>query len=1360
MRENINNPVKTANYSFPVIYLITISLFILPAFLFSQNFTLNFNHLTRDDGLPSNRVNHIMEDSLGFIWFATEEGLSKYDAYNFETFKNFPGSANSLHDVSVDYILEDIKKPNLWIASRQGLVYFDRFKRKFSLVLSKDTLSPDSRNIIINSLCFDKNNVLWIGTSNGLFTWNPPEKKLKTLIKNNGKESSKINTIFKDNKSNIWIGSGKGVFKFDYTDSTFTRYCKDKGINKVRVIMQDSKNNFWIGTENTGLYGFNGAPGKTIKKHISTDNGFSSSNRVFGIIEDTPGKFFVLVRDDGLYLYDENNDKLKYYPYDIYNPEGINSKALITGFKSSQNIIWIGTYNSGVNYLDKARKRFILYKVNFKENGLFNNNIRALAEDSDGYIWVGTKEGGGLSRFDKNKGTFKNYRAGTKNNTLKDDYIFSICELDKKNLLLGTFREGLAIFNKSTDSFSYFKHNDNKNSLADNRVYVVFKDKEGEIWVGNYINLQKFDPVKKTFKTVNKISRPRCLIQQGKDTLWIGTKDHGIFLFNKKTGTIKRFVNNPNDSNTVSCNDIYALQIDKYGNLWVGTKMGLDKFNLKNNKIYHYNENNGLSSNWVRSLQIDDENNIWISTSNGLNKLDYEKNIFHHYDVQDGLQGNEFEPYVSLKTHDGYLLFGGHNGFNIFKPEEITENKRIPPVYITGLSLFNNKIDVSKDSSLIPGDILFLKNITLKHNQSAITLSYVALNYTSPGKNQYKYKLEGFDNGWIFAGTNRKAVYTNIPPGEYTFRVIGSNNDNYWNTKGASLHITILPPPWKTIWAYIIYIIILTLLFLFFRKIMITRIQQKNLLELERRDKQRIQQMNQTKLRFFTNISHEIRTPLTLISSPLEKLKKDGKLSPDQRYLVEIMSKNTKRLLSLLQELMDFRKAEQGLVKLHITPNNIIKNIEDNIACFEFKIKEKGVTLIFENNTGNVETWYDKDIFNKIAFNLLSNAVKFVDKGGTIKITVDVSEDGILTFKVANTGKSINEKDYQKIFERFYHVDKADTEVTGTGIGLAFTKRMVEVHKGSINVESNKNGFTVFTVKIPVNKSFYKDEKIGSEEPISHFTETEDNEIKDIPGINGNENGKSKSILIVEDSDDLRNYLKTLFEKEFKVYKAKDGKEGLEIAETQMPDIIISDIMMPEIDGIELCARIKQHHATSHIPVILLTAKADVEHKIKGAETGADFYIEKPFDDDYLKAVVNNLILQREKLKRKYSKLNIIEEIDKIENTGDKKFIEKVFEIIKANISNPGFSVEKLARELGMSRTQLFRKFRALFDNNPSEIIKSERMKYARKLLLQNEYNVNEVAERAGFKSTSYFITSFKEYYGETPSRFIQKNKK
>ncbi len=1352
---------KTASMTLRLFFLITLNFLILS--LQAQQRVPNFHHLTRDNGLSSNRVNCIIEDNQGFIWFGTEDGLNKFDGYQLEVFRSNSDNSDNIPNNSIELIIKDFQTDNLWLSTRKGLVYFDRVHQKFETVLSGEIQDSLTGSININGLSFDDKGRLWIANFNGIYIWDNHQKtlqkvSLEKVIAEDGNQN--IYCLFNDHKGNMWAGTHAGLLKINTSDTSVTLYNEQNKMVDVVTIMQDSENGFWVGSNSAGLFYFESGIEKGITRVFSKENGDFSINRVHGIIEDDPGIYYFLVRDGGLYQFNKAKNLLTQLKPDLYNPYSINSTAVITGFKSSNGIVWIGTYNSGVNYIDKQAKKFMHFKVNFKDDGLFNNNIRALCEDSEGYIWVGTKENGGISRFDPRAGTFKNYRKQNGSGKLNDDYIFSICEADRNNLLIGTFRKGLVKFNKKTGYFSYYTNNpDDSTSISDNRVYCIFKDITGIIWVGNYKDLQQFDPKRNKFIPYAYILRPRCFLDEGADKLWVGTKEHGLFLLDKTDGSFINLLNDPENPNSLSNNDIYALARDSRGNLWIGTKNGIARYNRKKNEFKVFTESDGLPSNWICGLLIDDNQDIWVSTSNGIARMSTITDKISTYDIIDGLQGNEFEGYVALKTHDGHMIFGGRNGFNYFKPDEIVDNTRIPPIVLTGFKIFNKEVPIGEKGSPLEKFIGFTNNITLKYNQSAITIDYAALNFTSPEKNKYEYKIEGLDKGWIEAGTNRSAVYTNIPPGNYIFKVKGSNNDNYWNETGRQLKITVLNPYWKTIWAYLVYLVILASIFYLIRRLLIFRIEQRNLLQFERIEKKKIEELNQMKLRFFTNISHEFRTPLSLISAPLNKLMSFKTNSDEQVYLYKIMKGNVQRMLSLVNELIDFRKAEQGSLRLRVAESDIVELLQQIAECFEVTAKERNIDYEFKYQVNSSENYcFDKRIIEKIIFNLLSNAFKFTPDRGKILVKLKV-ENLVATICVQDTGSGIPAEDITNIFNRFFQVDSgANKNEQGSGIGLAFSKRLIEVHHGKIEVNSQVGKGSEFCIEFSVDREKYSDNEQLKGKPEPMVLHELPDKIKADIADNEPDSKKNITLLVVEDNEELRQFLVHHFDS-YNVLVAENGKLGFETANKKIPDIIVSDIMMPEMDGLEMCSKLKKHFATSHIPVILLTAKTEISQKIEGIDTGADAYIEKPFEIKYLESRIKNLLQQREVLRKRFKSESDTNMGNLVTSTYESKFIEKAQKIIEDNLDNPDFSIEDFGMELNLSRSQLFRKFKSVFELKPSEYIKNERLKHSRKLLLEHNFNINEISEMVGFRSASYFITSFKRLYGKTPAEFISESR-
>jgi signal transduction histidine kinase/DNA-binding response OmpR family regulator len=805
-------------------------------------------------------------------------------------------------------------------------------------------------------------------------------------------------------------------------------------------------------------------------------------------------------------------------------------------------------------------------------------------------------------------------------------------------------------------------------------------------------------------------------------------------------------------------NYIICINQDEHENLWIGTNNGICRYNYTTRNFEDYSLKINLPDNVINGIVPDLRNNLWISTNKGLSKYSVETSDLRNYDLRDGLQSNEFNRGAFFRSDKGEIFFGGINGYSAFYPDKVVENKIEPEIIFTDFKLFNNSVKPGDKNSPLTKHISETSHIKLNYTQSFFTLDFVALNFLMPEKNLYKYKLEGYNNDWVELVHERKVSFMNLPDGDYNLKIIASNNDEVWNMEGISVKISILPPPWKTGWAYIIYIGIIGLLIWFWQQLISSRLRQKNEILNERREKERNEELNQLKLYFFTNITHEFRTPLTLISAPLDNLISDDVPKDKKEFYYRLIKENIRRLKRLVDQLMDFRKAEHERLMLKVRSldlDDFIHRMADNFIelakrkNIDFKINFQG------QNTGSC--WFDPEILDKIIYNLLSNAFKFTPDGGNITIQVNINGNAA-DVSVSDSGIGISPEDLPYVFERFYTSAKTVNKYySGTGIGLSFSKRLAEIHHGTLNVESTPGKGSVFTLQIPVKKEEYSVNEIFEDEKSSEWNESQESVITDSEDLDFNLNedefdGKN-ILLIVEDNEDLSAYLKTQFSNAFKVYTAFNGKEGFNLAREKMPDIIISDVMMSEMDGFEFCKKIKNDLLTNHIPVVLLTALSSIENKMNGIDKGADAYIEKPFEIKYLDSVIHNLLKQRVLLREKYFIEN--RSLSKPGETGQEaKFLLKFEEVVLKHLSDPDFSVTILCSELNLSRSQLFRKFRSITGNNPSDFIRIMRLKKAAEIILKENIGVNEVAYEVGFTSPSHFISSFKKYYGKTPGEY------
>lgn len=1317
-----------------------------------------FSHLTNNDGLSSSHVNCIYEDTDGFMWFGTEDGLNLFDGISIRVFKNIPNDSTSLCNNSVYSMVNDPGTGNLWIGTRRGICIFD--KTTFSFVpMFEQTGTFSIGDHIIVDLKFDNDGILWMATSNGLFTYNPDSKKLIRFVHDGNNSgsivSSYINHILIDSNQQILISTRSGIDLFDAKKQTFTHLFVSDSLRNVMQIFKDSFGKYWICTDDMGVY--NATFNNTFQlEQFRTKNDLTlHTSRIHSVLEDNFGNILLMARDKGIFYYNHDTNNISFVEPDIFDSQSLNSKALISSFKSSSGIIWLGTFNHGINYLDDNRKLFHHYKINYKPDGLFNNNVRSFFQDSEGNIWVGTKEAGGLSLFHPNAGTFQNFKYETgKKNSFSNDYILAINELNNDVLIIGTLGAGVDLFNKKTHMVTNLKINDD---VTDNKVYNIYKDWSGTFWIASLEGLFQLNPTTQKFRQVENVRAVKTFAQNNDKGIWMGTRYNGLLYYSFKSED--HFVALPELQSLVG-NEITALRFANDTILWMGTTSGLVAYNTQTKKLTSWSETDGLSGSRISSIEIANDGNIWISTSNGLSRFNPTTHIFKNYSVEDGLQGNDFEMYTSLKAADGKLFFGGSNGFNVFDPKMIKDNLLIPQIHFTDFKIDNRSVPIQDKGSSISKHIDRTDHLLLNHKQTDFTFEFAALNFTSPENNHFQYKLEGYDEDWVQAGKNRMATYTNIGAGNYVFRVIGSNNDNIWNNEGRSIQITILPPPWKSKWAYMFYMVFIGLMVMGFYFIIVKRIEEQNLLRAERQEREKMELINQLKLRFFTNISHEFRTPLTLISSPLSKLMKNENMNQaEQRYLYSTMHKNVKRLLRLMKQLMDFRKLEDQQLQLKVTNGNLPEFVHEITRGFKEFAGNNDIEIDFTSTTDKSEStqWFDANVIDNVIFNLLSNALKFSPRNSKIDVKVNI-ENNWAKITIVDQGVGIPADKIDKIFERFYSENHGIDSVSGTGIGLSFTKNLITLHKGEIHVKSSPGIETSFEVQFPINKQSYSAEEIAGKEvqAVSSNIEAGNSQPNNEPGhVAATASKKQWSVLIVEDNLELRKFLKNQLSG-YTVSEAGNGIEALELAQKLVPDVIISDVMMPEMDGVQLCSAIKSDFITSHIPVILLTARTANEHKIEGMESGADAYVEKPFDMAVLDAQVRNLIAQRNRLRKRFSNQFEISPSEISLNTTDQKFFEKAEKIVADNISSLTFSVEDFGAALSMSRSQLFRKFKAITDNTPSDYIRAERIKLAKKLLLEGEFNVNEISFKTGFNSSSHFISTFKKYTGFTPREFIQ----
>ncbi len=1355
--------------------------------IISQGTNFRFEKLTEEDGYPRSAVYDIIQDSRGFLWFGTLVGLCRYDGFPFKTYLHNPNNDRSISNIVVNSVYEDTQG-FIWVGTLGGLNKFNRDTEQFTRYI-KDTKNQTSiSNDNVYKVYEDKKGILWIGTDGGGLNKFDRETEEFTSYIYDPDDSSSIshNSIFyailESSTGELWIGTyGGGLNKFNKETGQFTHYIHDpdnpKSLSndKIRTMIEDRFGNIWIGTEN----GLNRLilseneknPPTFIHYRRNPENPNSiSGNRVFSIYEDKKGELWVVTFDGGVDKFNRNNETFTKY---LYN----GGRSI---YQDNSGILWVGN-DQGVEKLNPNKLSFKHYKHNpMNPKSLRGNTIFEFLEDTDKNIWVATTFG--LDKFLIEKNEFMHINFGEYKFGELSNGVLSLHKDKLGRLWVGTWGRGLIYIeseeqNKTSPKFTEFMNNPrDTTSICGDVVMALYEDESGMLWIGTedggvsklalysdnlskpkFINY-KNDPNNHTSLTSNRVYD---IYGDRSNEIWFLTMN-GLDKFDKNRNVFIHYVHKNDDPQSLSSNDILGVFEDKSGNFWVGTTSGLNQFDRETQESIKYTHLDGLPSDITIGIREDDSGNLWISTEKGLSKFNPASKSFINYNAKDGLQGNEFNQLSYLRSQDGALFFGGLNGFSMFHPDSIKENTRIPQIVFTEFQLNNITVPIGFDSTsnrtVLKNSITETKEIELYHNDRVISFGFAALDFHNPEKNKYAYLLAGFEDDWNYTDASRRHItYTNLDPGTYILKIKGSNNYGYWNEGGASIRIIIFPPWWQTTWAYIIYALIILSIIYFTWRLQLRRIRIKHDYEMSKFEAEKMHEVDEMKSRFFANISHEFRTPLTLIFGPAKDISEKTK-EQDTKQNAGLIKRNASRLYGLVNQLLDLSKLEAGRMTLETTEQNIIPLLKGLVLSFTSLAERKKITLKFNTIEENLDVYVDKDKVEKIINNLLSNAFKFTPEGGNIDFTVEKMINEV-EMRIADNGIGISKQRIDKVFDRFYQVDESHTrESEGTGIGLALTKELVELHKGKIKAESKEGEGTTLTVQLPLGKDHLKPEDIV-ERKVKTETEVTEEETELIPET---DNRKEKTdvdvlldtdkplLLIVEDNSDVRKYIISHLESDYRIQEAVDGEDGLEQAMNHIPDLIISDVMMPKMDGFELCNKLKTDERTSHIPIIMLTAKATSQDKIEGYETGADDYIMKPFDATELKARIKNLIDIRIKLHEKFSSDDY--SIPKELNSIDEQFIKRVLGVINEHISEEEFSIEELGKESAMSRAQMYKKIKALTGKSPSLFLRSVRLSKAKKMIKVGKGTISEIAYSVGYSSPAYFTKCFSDEFGYSPS--------
>jgi ligand-binding sensor domain-containing protein/signal transduction histidine kinase/DNA-binding response OmpR family regulator len=1320
---------------------------------------VSFSNLTVENGLSQNSVISIAQDSMGFIWLGTRQGLNRYDGYRFKIYKNEAKNPLSISAGEITSLLTD-HKGILWVATSMGLNRYDQQADHFQHISG---LSSNN----IESLYQDYDKNIWVGTLNGLNLLVDGQKnrfKSFYFTKNPKDPINSIYSIFKDKQGNIWIGTGNGLICMNAEKGNF-KYRKVSFSNSlpssyITALASDLKGNLWIGTAN-GLCMLDHATGSL--KVFQHDNKNSNSlihNDVREIKTDEKGLLWVGTQD-GLSILDPEKGTFFNYQHDPEISSTISHNSIHNIFQDRNRNMWIGTYFGGVNLVYPVSTKFKVYQNSRLFQSISGNVLSTVVEDRKHNLWIGT-EGGGLNYYNRSSNTFKNYKTNPSDSLSISSNLVKIIRKENQQsdkIIIGTHRGGINLFDPATGIFQHIKNVKDHNGLVGSAEIVALEvDQQGTIWIGSANGLSTLIkkngvyPLKTSKSYLDTYMHSKsitCIFEDGRDALWIGTSS-GLYRYVKNSRMLSFFKKDEGNPNTLQSDYINCITENTAGEVLIGTYFGgMSIYAPKTNRFKTYKEQNGLIGNNVLGIVEDGSKNLWISTANGLSELNPATGRFRNYTKSDGLAGNEFNARSFFRDSRGEIFMGGITGLTSFYPKEIQLNHYASPLVFTGLKLFNQPIEVSGTDGLLNQQIMNTKALVFSHEQNHFTLEFALLNYIKPDKNKYQYKLEGYDKQWI-SGNLPSATYTNLPAGSYTFILKAVNNDGIPAAESSRIEIKIKPAPWASWWAYLLYFILFaSILFLTIRYFFVRALLK------------RTEDLQQMKLRFFTNVSHEIRTPLTLILGPLEALLKNTQNLPEVNKQVIPIKANTDRLLQLVTELLDFRKTETGNLKLHLTKQDIVHFTSEIFNAFKQLAESRNIQYSFDYPSDPLEIWFDRVQMEKVFFNLLSNAFKFTRDNGTVILAIE-SHAQDLHILIKDNGIGIPEEARDKLFSDFFQVEASGSNHIGSGIGLALSKSIVLAHKGEILIESvpqqeKKDGATCFTVILRKGDSWV--DQVGHQ--ISTIPEVSNSiYAAPLPVPDSNLQNQVKkhikeTVLLVEDNPEIRAMLRNFIGANYQLLEAENGQAGWEIAVEQLPDLVICDVMMPVMNGLDLCRNLKTDERTAHIPIILLTARASVVQQVDGLETGADSYVTKPFSVELLQLNVRNLLQSRRNMRRKFSQQINLQPQDVTVNIVDHNFIVKTIQCIEQRITDQSFGVQELAREIGMSQPILYKKIRAITDLSVNDFIKSIRLKKAALFLEEKVHNVSEIAYLVGFNDPKYFSREFKKQYGYTPKAYL-----
>lgn len=1321
-----------------------------------------FRHYTVDDGLSVNTVTSIIQDSRGFMWFATSSGINRYDGVRF---RSFVPSCEELGVERIDIIQSIAEAPDGCILAGTdfGLFIFNPEYESF-----RRFTMTDGNGTGITSPVYDicagveaGKDVIWVATyGQGIFCIDAECLSAHdgdshgSIVRYSSQDilpTDYVRNIHIDSKGRVWVLTFGDKFGYLSPARNFmTSFSHYAGNSSARydVMLEDGNDVFWLGNYTRGLTRFDLNTGEFTDFLVPGSSGYVSHIRC--MCKYSPD-LLLIASDDGLTYFDTRTFSYRTLKSDRGLYYNLNDNYVHSLFIDREKGLWVGTYFGGVSYSPSSAGNFKLFSPYSPESYIEGKIVSVVETDSNDNFWIGTDDAGVIF-YDRKTGYRKHYLPDTGKNSISYHNIHAVC-CTGDEVWIGTYSAGVDVLDLKTGKIRHYDADGRPGSLIHSSVYALFQDSDGTMWVGTSSGCCTYDGTTDSFVRIEEThgADVSCITEDGHGYVLISSYNQGLFRLDKNAGTWKHFTSAggeiPSDIvTTVSCG--------QDGRLWIGTGgSGIACYDPSGMKFDKLDADILMDTPVHKIIEYDEC--IWASTNKGLVKL-YRKTLdWKLYDVSDGLQSIQFCPNSGCLTKDGVLLFGGINGLNAFRPEDLMENTVIPSVYITNISLFNKPLHPGDGSGILDRAPGYVDGITLRHDESVLGIDFVSLSFSSPDKNMYLYMLEGLDDEWTPANHGKSVTYANLAPGSYTFRVKASNNDMLWNDSGASLRIRVLPAPWLSPWALTAYAVIFAVSVFWAVRMSVQRIRTMHANSLMRLKVAKEKELYESKMSFFTDMIHEIRTPLTLIVGPLEHIMKSSRnLTEDNKDDLQMIGRNSERLLSLVNQLLDYRKAEAGTMRISFSAMDLNLCVAQITEPFASSARQRGIDFIVNLPSEHIFGEFDSDVMSKILSNLLSNAMKFTSD----KVILDIASENAgddgrrLCIRCDDNGGGIPDAEREKIFDSFYQIrSNQPKDFVGSGLGLSLVKSIVSCLGGEVTVGTAAIGGASFRVSFPFKPSS-SEVLCPSDEDVAYGHETAGEETEAdgfLPDI--------ATVMIVDDNPDMLSFLSSRLSENYGVLSFSNADDALKSMEDRLPDLIVSDVMMQGMDGFLFCRKIKNTLGTCHISVILLTAKVDMGSKIEGLDCGADIYVEKPFSMEFLEAQIHSLLLNRKKIQESFASRPQSDVIHLASTKADAAFLRKVNEYIDENLRETSFTAGDIAVHVGMSRSAFFAKLRAVTGQTPSDYVRIIRLKRAVQYFNDGETRINEVCYMTGFNSPSYFSKCFYRQFGEVPTAYVKR---